>query len=272
MRIGQIYRIAASRLALLIFATGLAQGAPGGTLVDPTFAVLKTRTGTYTNVTVTTRAQTYIYIVHSGGMTSVKVADLPAEVRQELAYDPPEAPKPQKTNDLTTVAARELNGVGQNLKPFENQLKQRWPLNRPALRVNKEVLCTLLGIALLMHLGFSYCCRLICLKAKSPDSFLVWLPVLQVFPMLRAAGMSGWWFLALFVPLLNIVGAVLWSLKIVNARGKHVIWAILLILPGLSLLAFLYLAFSSDGSSEGPPPKTSSKFQTRGLQSAEAAP
>jgi hypothetical protein len=126
----------------------------------------------------------------------------------------------------------------------------------------------LLGIVGLLYFFTCYCCHLICFKAKSPSSFLVWVPVLQLLPLLRAANMSGWWFLAFFVPGLNIVALVLWSLNIVKARGKHIAWAILLILPVTNLLAFLYLAFSSGADSNLPPPKISSKFQTRGLQIA----
>ena len=42
-------------------------------------------------------------------------------------------------------------------------------------------------------------------------------------------------------------------------------------LPVTNVLAFLYLAFSSADTSDRPPPKTSSKFQTRGLQTAESS-
>jgi hypothetical protein len=61
--------------------------------------------------------------------------------------------------------------------------------------------------------------------------------------------MSRWWVLGLLIPVLNLVVQVLWCIKIVGARGKHVVWAILLILPLVNLFAFLYLAFSSDGGS-----------------------
>ena len=50
--------------------------------------------------------------------------------------------------------------------------------------------------------------------------------------------------LAMFVPLLNVVAQILWCFKITEARGKSVWVAVLLIVPGPSLFAFLYLAFS----------------------------
>jgi hypothetical protein len=59
--------------------------------------------------------------------------------------------------------------------------------------------------------------------------------------------MSYWWFLALLVPVLNLVPAFLWPFKIANARGKSVWVGILLLLPITNFFAFLYLAFS-DGA------------------------
>jgi hypothetical protein len=86
---------------------------------------------------------------------------------------------------------------------------------------------------------------LICQKAGQTPGLLVWLPLLKVFPMLRAAGMSPWWFLASFVPLLNLVAVVLWCLNIAKARNKTVLVGLFLLLPVTNILAFLYLAFSS---------------------------
>jgi uncharacterized membrane protein YhaH (DUF805 family) len=80
--------------------------------------------------------------------------------------------------------------------------------------------------------------------------------------MLRAAGMSGWWVLACFVPVLNLVPVILWPLKIAKARGKSVWIGVLLLLPVANVFAFLYLAFSNGAAEEeedeGPEPKVMS--------------
>jgi len=102
---------------------------------------------------------------------------------------------------------------------------------------------------------------LICRKAGHPPGLLVWLPWLKLFPMFRAAGMSGWWVLACFVPVLNLMPLLLWPLKIAQARGKSVWIGVLLLLPVFNLFAFLYLAFSngaSDEEDEVPEPKVMS--------------
>jgi hypothetical protein len=111
-----------------------------------------------------------------------------------------------------------------------------------------RLIWAVLGIALVVYLFHCYCCMLICQKTGNPPGLLVWVPVLQLLPLLRAAGMSGWWFLAYCVPGLNIVAQILWCLNIAKARGMTVWFGVLLLLPVTNLLAFLYLAFS-----EGPP-------------------
>jgi len=119
--------------------------------------------------------------------------------------------------------------------------------------------------------------KLIVEKTGERPGFLIWLPILQWFPMARGARMSGWWFggpiLMILLAIIAGVSAqasalrgpvglgsmvlmlaghgvlaiafIIWSFKIVDARGKSVWVAIALLLPGVSLIAFLYLAFSS---------------------------
>jgi hypothetical protein len=60
--------------------------------------------------------------------------------------------------------------------------------------------------------------------------------------------MSGWWFLAFFVPVLNLLAHILWCVNIVRARDKSILWAPLLLFPVTNILALLYLASSSNAS------------------------
>lgn len=118
------------------------------------------------------------------------------------------------------------------------------------------------------------CFHLICKKAGAPSA-LVWVPFVQFLPLLRAAKMSQWWFLLPLVPfalvaglpfvpwhlvtpqivgiwlcgfaacgLAMAVGQVIWCFKISSARGKSPLVGVCLLLPGLNIIGFLYLAFS----------------------------
>ena len=65
------------------------------------------------------------------------------------------------------------------------------------------------GVALfLLYLLMCYCSMLICHKSGHPPGVLVWIPILQLIPLLRAAGMSPAWLLAFLVPVLNIIAQI----------------------------------------------------------------
>ncbi|MEY4386932.1 MAG: hypothetical protein RLY20_2215 [Verrucomicrobiota bacterium] len=112
-----------------------------------------------------------------------------------------------------------------------------------------NILLMVLGLFAVVFLFFSYTAKLICEKAGTVPGILVWIPVFQMIPLLRAASMSAWWFLALFIPFVGFVVHILWCFKLSAARGKGLLTGICLILPGLSFFAWLYLAFSDSGSS-----------------------
>jgi hypothetical protein len=256
-------------LAWLLIAAALVLPARGAHLVEETFPVLKTRTGTYTNVTVTTHADSYVFILHSTGMTSIKIQDLPVDVRRQLGYPTPDAPA-TATADVTTtsVSAKETPGAATASADPQAQVKElraRILRNLAAAKINSEVIMMILVVGFLLYLFHCYCWSQICSKAGSPGGLLVWVPGLQIFPILRAADMSGWWFLAFFVPLLNILASILLAVNITKARGKELWVALLLILPITNFFAFLYLAFSGGAPADDAPP---SKFQPRRLQTA----
>ena len=73
---------------------------------------------------------------------------------------------------------------------------------------------------------------------------LVWLPLFKQIPLLRAAGISPGWFLAILIPPVYFIVYIVWSFKIARARGKSPFVGLLLLLPVLNVLAFLYLALA----------------------------
>jgi hypothetical protein len=247
----------------MVLAAGLIllSGTVGAT--EEKFPVLQVGAKMYTNVTVTTKAKKYIFIVHNGGMTSIKPSELPLEVQEELGYATAGGSK-GATNTTAAWAKREIAKVNvPQVKELGKQLEQKWRGKSAAgLSVmglaGSTLIFAVLGIALLIYLFHCYCCMLICRKAGKPPGVLVWVPVVQLLPLLRAAGMSGWWFLAYLVPVLNIVAQVLWCFNIAKARGKSVWVGVLLLLPITSLFALLYLAFSNGmpaDEDEEPEPK-----------------
>lgn len=238
-------------LALLL----LPWAAIGGT--EQTFDVLQIGTRSYTNVTVTTKNSNYVFIVHSRGMENLRVKDLPPDVREMLGYAV--APKADTTTTTTNNAAatwtkQTLSKIETpQVQEIEKRLRQQWG-NRgePYLRTLRSIdlrswqAQAALGVAVVLFLLFNVASLQLCRKAGVEPGLLIWLPILQAIPLFRAAKMSAWWTLTCFVPFLDLVTYIVWSVKIVKAREKSPLLSVLLLLPGLNALAFLYLAFSAE--------------------------
>ena len=239
-------------LKLLLLAL-FACACPDARAQEETFPVIQIGTQMYTNVTVTTKAKKYIFITHSTGMANIKVEELPGELQEKLGYAAPGAGGKGARGAVAAWTKDKMALVNTpQVRAAEQQLQETWREhaagNLPKLRAaNPLLIYAALGVVLLIYLFFCYCAKLICDKTGKPAGILIWLPGLQMFPLLRAAGMSGLWFLAYFVPVLNIVAPIVWSFKIAKARGKSAWVGAFLLLPITNLFAFLYLAFS-DGA------------------------
>jgi hypothetical protein len=285
MKTASIYRYRPGRLGLALFAALCLQSASGATLVEQKFDVLKTRTGTYTNVTVTTKADRYVFILHANGMTNIKITDLPADVQRTLGYAAA-LPEPDQTNDVATVAARGAGASNTDVNSPGSIGGRRLPFNFPAIQIASQVLYTVIAILVLAYLFTCYCLHQICVKANSQPGLLIWIPGFQLVPLFRAAEMAPVWYLAMLAPAVAgglaatgtmgsgvllmlapigpIAANIVWCINIVRTRGKAPWLALLLILPITSLFAMLYLAFSSAATAEEPRPK----YKSMALQTA----
>src|SRR5512133_31330 len=151
---------------------------------DQKFDQLQIGTQVYTNVTVTTKSKSYIFLMHSTGMTSLKVAELPTDVLEKLGYENPNAPKVQ-TNGAAVWAKQTIAKLDSpQVKVAQEELRTKW--NNSPLGAKVEIpeidKTFLIGVAvalLAIHLFYCFCCMLICKKADSKPGVLVWLPVLQ---------------------------------------------------------------------------------------------
>lgn len=238
---------------------GLLWGAAHGLATDQTFDLLQTKTGVYSNVTVTTKSKDYIVIQHAAGLTSLKATELSPEVQEKLGYVPTKSKLNLGSLTVTAKARALVEAIP------ATKIEAAWNKYAPAgtqLKLDDTVIKVALALVLVGYLGFCFCGAMICRKAGSPAGILIWIPILQYVPLFRAAKMSPLWILGMFVPLLNIWGHVKWSFRIAHARGKGFWTALLLVLPTYPL-AFIYLAFAGSA----PPPEEElppEKFQATG--------
>jgi hypothetical protein len=237
--------IMAARWILVVLLGLAAESSSAGT--EETFESLAVGTNVYVKVTVLNKTRTDLFISHAKGMGNIKVKDLEPAIQLRLGYQI-EQPKGSKIEQLwqsTTLPELESDP---RVQQVETMLSG--PIAETIEQLDEQVAFAILGGLTLVYLLFSFLCRLLCVKTGNPPNPLIWLPFFKQIPLLKAAGMSPWWILTNFVPVVSLIVYIVWCFNIAHARGKHVFVAILLVLPVTNLFAFLYLALA-DARSPG---------------------
>ncbi len=264
MKSAEHYRRYLGRLLGLLFAllSASALAKPGemkmgGPDNESTFHVLQTKTGAYTNVTVTKKTKDWIFILHSAGVCNVKVSDLPDDALITLGYEKPPDPKAETAKSSGTANQQlaqlthiKLDEVKQFAVGWRQNSKEQMAQVKAFIAANPLAICIVLGIVAVVYIFLSICFWCICRKTHTAPGPLVWVPFLQLIPLLRAANMPRVWFFAYFIPIINIIPIIVLAIKIVKSRGKSPWVAFLLLLPLTTPFAFLYLAFSSSAPVE----------------------
>src|SRR5580700_8084791 len=81
-------------------------------------------------------------------------------------------------------------------------------------------------------------------KTNTPNGWLAWIPIANIFLMFNIAGKPAWWFILILIPLVNIVIAIIVWMAIAEARHKPNWWGILMIVPVINIFVPGYLAWS----------------------------
>src|SRR5258708_34754588 len=185
---------------------------------EETFDVIQIGTRTYQNVTVTTKAKNYVFILHSTGMTNVKVADLPPELREKLGYNAVADGAKRKTASASAWAKKTMASIQvPQIKQLELMWSKQGPSSLTRASLNSSQVMLLLGGAALLYVLLSCCYSLICKNSGKPAGAMIWIPVVQLIPLLRAAGMSGLWFVRVLLPVVNLLCWVICCFKIAQA-------------------------------------------------------
>ena len=235
---------AAERGGLCASATNAQAKAPANTAVDDKFDSLRAGTNVYTKVTVLNKTRNDVFISHAQGMASIKVRDLDTATQLKLGYQVEPA---KQTAVEKVIEASDLRRFEDDprVQEIEGELIRQAESYIELL--DQNTMYAIVAFIVLSYLLFSFLCRCICVKTSNPPSPLIWLPFFKQIPLFKAAGMSGWWILSNFVPGLSLIAYMIWSIRIAQSRAKSVVWGVMLLLPVTNILAFLYLALSSDG-------------------------
>jgi Family of unknown function (DUF5684)/Tetratricopeptide repeat len=101
-----------------------------------------------------------------------------------------------------------------------------------------------LAISVVFYIYWCLCLFTIARKLDVPSPWTAWIPLVQIWTFVTAAGKQWWWILLLFVPLLNIVvGIYLW-ICITENLGRNKWLGLLMLVPLVNVVFIGVLAFS----------------------------
>lgn len=105
-------------------------------------------------------------------------------------------------------------------------------------------LMVFLVIGLAMYVYIALALSTIAKKTNTENTWMAWVPIIQIVLMLNIAKKPVWWIVLFFIPLVGLVMAIIVWMAIAEARGKPNWWGILLIVPVVGLIVPGYLAWS----------------------------
>ena len=101
---------------------------------------------------------------------------------------------------------------------------------------------SLLSLAVYAYVAF--CLYTIAKKTNTENPWLAWIPVANIVLACQIAGKPWWWVFFFFIPIANIVFAILVMWKIAEARNKPGWLGILMIVPIANLVIVGIIAFA----------------------------
>ncbi len=94
-----------------------------------------------------------------------------------------------------------------------------------------------------IYVYFAVCIQKIAKKTGVENTWMAWIPILQIVPLLEAARKPIWWIILCFIPLVNIIISIIIWMGVAEARGKPSWIGILIIVPVINFFIPAYLAF-----------------------------
>lgn len=209
---------------------------------DEAFPVIKANGQVYSNVTVVKVTDTDIFFVSDQGVCNVKLDALDPALQKHFNHEPtnsvPSAPISEKFAAAKSAVINTQFSRFEAPKTFQAERQQIL-----AIAHSKEAL-VIAGILFCVYLFFCYCFKRICENCGVAPGMLIWVPIFNLIRLLQAGGLSGWFFLLFFLPIVNVVLHIVMWVKVCQACGKSAWLVLLLFVPIINIFFIPYLAFS----------------------------
>ena len=88
--------------------------------------------------------------------------------------------------------------------------------------VGPIIMMLVMGVVFLaVHLFMSFCMKKVCEKVGKDPGIMIWIPIVQLLPIMEVAGMQTWMIVLAILPIANIVFAIMLILGLAKARNKN---------------------------------------------------
>jgi hypothetical protein len=114
------------------------------------------------------------------------------------------------------------------------------PLNMPAAA---SMGSTALIVQLVLYVFFAYCLFALAKKMNVANAWFAFIPLLNIYLMVTMAGKPGWWVILFFIPIVDVVIAIMVVHAVVVKRGHTALFTLGMIF--LSIIFLPILAFES---------------------------
>jgi len=98
-------------------------------------------------------------------------------------------------------------------------------------------------LELAAYFWMALCLYTIADKTITPNAWLAWIPIVNIYTMCKVAVKSGWWIILLLIPLVNIVAYIAIWMAIAEACDQPSWLGVLMIIPGINFIIPGVLAF-----------------------------
>jgi len=173
----------------------------------------------------------------------------PVSAQPQKSQTPGAAPAPLKesTPPAKESAPRESPKMipGQGIQTQVTQTPYPTPIKDKPFNLLVFIIYLLSIIAFYVY--FSLCLFSIAKKLHVSEPWTAWIPIVNIWTIVSAAGKPWWWILLLIVPIINVfIGIYLW-ICITENLGKNRLLGLLMLLPIINLIFLGFLAFSREG-------------------------
>ena len=83
---------------------------------------------------------------------------------------------------------------------------------------------------LAFYIFFCFCAKKICEKAGKDPGIMIWIPIVNLIPLMEVAGMQTWMIILAFLPIANLIFMIMLVLGLAKARNKNPALAVVLAL------------------------------------------